>query len=555
MQQNLVFQDFIGQIPAIDKTRLPANAAQTAENCLLESGVLKQMKGTEYKNSLSGTSLKTAYYLPTYGWLTWQSIVDVIPEPAVDSDNRTLYVGDGYPKIVNATLASAGATRRLGVIAATVSLNTLVMGTGDGVSKYTVAYGYTQVDEFGKESALSEVTSPFDLQGGQYVRLSNFVKNSLASTGNDIKYFRLYKRIVGSSGQGDWHIVKARPVSESGTPVWALSTGTVNSTTYVFDCNDAANDLGEIGDNIESENFDPPPDDTKRMVEIQNGVMLACSDHKICPCEPFATHAFPEGYRFEVAETIIDVGVFNESALVVTNGKPYLIGGIDPKNYVKKELPFPYPCVSSRGLVETPIGIFYPSKRGLIWWDGATMKNITEKIIDDATWAALSLSNMISFYHKGAYYAFFSGTDRGFIFDFADQPYIRWFDIGYLVYGGYVDKSTDVLKLICGSASPGIYEMEGASTNLTATWKSREEITPPMHFPFLKVIADFSGSYSITVKIYADSKTITMTISKNGIYRIESGFRAERWAMEVLTQNVPVVKLALGTSAEGLKYV
>ena len=71
-------------------------------------------------------------------------------------------------------------------------------------------------------------SAPYDLEGDQCMKLTGFFRNSLATYGNDIRYFRLYRRVQTSSGNGDWFWVKARV---NGTAYWDLPIGSVNETT------------------------------------------------------------------------------------------------------------------------------------------------------------------------------------------------------------------------------------------------------------------------------------------------------------------------------------
>lgn len=561
----LMFSSLIGRIPILHKTRLPQNAAQVCLNAVADSKALAPMKTIGSSSFAIGTTRqKTLYYVPTYGWTAWSDIVDVVPAPVENTDYRFFYAGpsEGYPKISSKTLISSGATRRLGVLqpnyaASGAPLNFLPIGTGDGTEKYTVSYAYTCVDEFGGESVLSVATAPYDLQGNQCMKLTNFVINSLATYGNSILYFRLYRRVTTTSGAGDWFWVKARAGSTSGTAYWDLPVSIVSSSSYeVFDSDGAGTDLGEIGDNCESSDYDAPPADVIGLTEIQNGVMLAWSSKKVCPNVPFVYHAFPLAYRFDFSETIMGIGVFNETALVATSGQPYLIGGVSPANYVKKKLPYPWPCVSRRSVISSNIGVFYASIRGLVWWNGSSIQIITEKIISEAQWAAMVPTLMMGFFFKGKVYIIMYGTAMGFILDVSgEQPFIIDFTLPYSIYGGFTDKESDVLRLI--SYGDSFYDLRSfgeGSSNLTMQWQSREEVTPAINFSSLKIIG--TGWGTATVKLYGDGLLKdTITATGNGVYRLSSGYRASRWSVEVSSSTVTVEAIAIGTSVREIANV
>ena len=560
----LVFKNFIGRLPILEKTKLPANAGQVCKNAVVESNVLAPMKslGPALLSPGVPTLRVTVYYIPTYNWMSWTNIVDVVPAPVVNTDYRFFYAGpsEGYPKVCSKTLAMVDETRRLGVLQPNYAdsgnpLNFWAVGEGDGTVKHTVSYAYTCVDEFGGESVLSIATAPYDLEGNQCMKLTGFFRNSLALYGNDIRYFRLYRRVQTSSGNGDWFWVKACVESAGGTAYWDLPIGSVNETTEVFDSNSGGTDLGEIGDNCESDDYDPPPESVIGLTEIQNGVMLAWTANQVCPNVPFVYHAFPAAYRIDFAEIVMGIGVFNETALVATSGQPYLIGGVSPANYIKKKLPYPWPCLARRSVVSSNIGVFYASERGMVWWDGTNISIVTKKLISEAQWTALNPANMIAFFYKGQVYVFSYGSANGFILDVSgDQPFIIDFTMPYPVYGGFVDAGTDDLKLICyGGGAYNVFVF-GNGSNLKLEWQSREEITPAMNFSAMKILG--SGWGSATVELYADGVLQdTVSASANMVSRLKAGYRAERWHVVINSSSAEIEAVAIGTSVGEIKNV
>ena len=558
----LLYKNFIGRIPILHKTKLPINAGQTCDNAVVESGALVPMKTLGTGASLeTGELRRTAYYIPTSEWKSWVDVVDVVPAPVVNDNYRFFFAGpsEGYAKI-SSTDHEPTSQRRLGVLQPNYAndgdpLSFLDRGTADGTVKYTVSYAYTCVDEFGGESVLSTATAPYDLDGDQCIELWGFTKNSLATYGNDIEHFRLYRRVTTTSGAGDWFWVKA---GVNGETYWDLPVVTVDDDTLVYDSNTGTNlgtDLGTIGDNCESQDYDAPPEDIIGMTEIANGVLLAWTENQVCPNVPFIYHAFPSGYRIDFAETIMGIGIFQETALVATNGQPYLIGGVSPANYIKKKIPYPWPCLSRRSVVSSNKGVFYASERGMVWWNGTSIRLITENVIGETEWAALIPANMLAFFYKEQIYVFSDESTSGFILDVStENPFIIDFELPYNVYGGFVDAGTDALRLITLSA--GAYRVANFSdgANLTLEWQSREEVTPAMNFSAIKVLG--TGWGTAIIKVYGDGALKdTITATKNGITRLKPGYRAERWSVVVTTSTVDIETIAMATSIGELRNV
>ena len=95
---------FGGIRPVLDPKQLPDNGAQTAENCIFESGRLEPTIGpTTIQSVTAGT--KTIFpwsrgATPTTEWQTWTKDMNVVRGPvALDQYQRIYFTGDGKPKV------------------------------------------------------------------------------------------------------------------------------------------------------------------------------------------------------------------------------------------------------------------------------------------------------------------------------------------------------------------------------------------------------------------------------------------------------------------------
>lgn len=556
----LVFDKFKGEVPILHERELPAGYAQTCVNCNIESGALEAIKGLLVSGIIAESPLKRMFYLKDR-WIAWNLDVDTVKSPVEDSDYRFFYTGDSYPKTVNDTLYDAGTPRRLGVKRPDyVGLAPLTIspgGTGETPLYRTVTYFYTYVTDLGEESRPSVATPAVLLQTGEYVILSNVVLNTYAATGNKIAYVRFYRVTTGDNSNSTWDLVKVRPGAVDTDPVYDVPAASITGTSYqIFDVNSSEDDVHiRTGATCPSEGWIEPPDNLTGLTEYQHGVIAGYYENTVYICEPFYYHAFPTGYQYRCGDTVTGLGVHNQNLIVLTEGEPVALVGSDPAYLTKMVLHYNAPCVSKRSVTPTPHGLFWASKYGIMWSDGISVVNSTESILSKEDWDAWSPSDMIGVYREGKLYAFFNGSDEGFVFDFNGTKDIRRFDIVYNVYD--LHNRTDGELYLLAGASYYAYLWEGHANYLPYTHKSKKESLPSKtNFKWLKFVGDFVGDDSIIVKVYGDGVlTDTVIVDETGVYPLSAGFKARDWEIEIIesgsqSSKVTTNFVALGTSTK-----
>jgi hypothetical protein len=567
------YADFKGELPLLHPRRLPVNFAAACQNCNLESGVIEPAKGLLYSAAIAKEGpISTIFPLGNY-WVGLGGIEKVVKSPVTDSDGRIFYTDAAYLRQTNETLGLSGAAetwpttwRRLGVkkpdyLGDEEALEMEIQGTGDGTTKRAVTYCYTCVTAFEEESRPSTPTGVISLQGGQYVRLKNFIQNTLESSGNEIKYFRLYRVTTGDDGNSEWDMVKARPGSLTATPVYDIPVSAVTSPyVYVYDANDNSgpSDVNmDMGVTCPSIGWNEAPDELEGLIEYQHGMIAGFEDNLVYVSEPFYYHAFPAEYIYKAGHNIKALGFYNEALIAATEAYPMVLIGSDPMALTKINLPYVAPCVSQRSLVSTPFGVFWAAPDGLFWTNGTDGKIITRNTFTKSDWSTFSLSSMIGVFYRGKYLAFFSGSSEGFIFDFNGDGDVVPFDVDTNIYSAYI-KEDGTLYLGCATGGTQVYKWDSGS-NLTWKWKSRVYETPPVNFSALKVTGEFPSGTSITAKIYADGTLKdTLTFTQNTTYRLSAGFLASAWQVEftgtAASGNGPtLIRAGLATSMEELK--
>jgi len=554
------------RIPRISAKLLESNLAQVATNCDLQSGNLKPIKDLSLIQTVAQAGdIRTVHKLNT-AWLAWDSDVDVVKAQVQDSDYRSYFTGDGYPKQTNLTLATSGAastypteTRRLGVVPPDAALTVEPQGTGSGELGVTYSYIYTYVTAWGEESAPSPVTGVSTLEEDQHIRLKGFVKPTLVSNGNDITHFRLYRLLTGTSGTAAYQLVKARPVNLSGTPVWDIPATLVTSDEiYVYDADDDSSptaltsDLGEV---CPTESWVVPPSDMAGLIQFQNGILAGFSGQEVCVSEPHIPYAWPEAYRHTVDYEIVALGVHGSTLVVATDAYPYIIQGSDPSTMTKKRIEVKQKCLSKRGLVSSPYGVFYPSPEGLYQVTSAGQAvNATEAIFTAKQWRALSPETLIGFFYDDSYYGFFQGTNTGIVIDMADTPSLIDVTGGDPIYCGFIHPDQNDLYVVDKSGTTySIRKWEGGTGYKDFTWKSKVFEDRNL-YSCGRVHGDFTNG-NLTLKVYLNGSLVhTATISDEKMFRLPAGSRPNDWEFQ-LEGKPQVDRLLIAASPVELSHV
>lgn len=115
----IALTQFLGEIPKIKARLLSPAHASSATNCKMEQGALNAYHRPTLVETLADDALTV--YKHNGSWLSWNSIVDVVPGPV--AQDRLYITGDGVPKVrmengttynlkVPAPAAKAAVTRR-----------------------------------------------------------------------------------------------------------------------------------------------------------------------------------------------------------------------------------------------------------------------------------------------------------------------------------------------------------------------------------------------------------------------------------------------------------
>jgi len=527
----------IGEFPRYANVKLPDNAAVTAQNMRLDSGVLKPLNGYTQGATLAltGHNINSIHLWKVGGsayWLRFADNVNVIRSPIADDAYSRIY-WSGDTRMDDALLYSytpavytGGGSEypinyyKLGIPAPTTAPTTVLVTAlpTDEVSASARSYVYTYVGKMGEESAPSPPSAILICPNeGATVEINSIVFDTSATTGREIVGARIYRTIVGSTGNSDY--------------LFLAEIALAATLPY----SDSIADDG-LSESLPTATWDNPRDSMYGLGLTAYGVAYAAVGKIVCLSEPFVPYAWPRNYELTCDNDIVAIGHYDSYLIVGTTGRPVMITGIDPQNMSQAELPIIEACVSARSMVSMGAYAIYASPNGLVMASGGNAQLITEGVITGREWANFTPSSIHAYEYRGLY-VFFWYTDSthkgGFIFN-PRAPSEGFISLGSWFVSGYRDIVTDTLWLI--DSSKVLFSFDTDTTNkLTMTFKSKL-------FSFAQFRRFLAGqvlakSYAgMTLKIYADNTLIhTQTVTNRKGFRLPMHENAEFWQLELST--------------------
>ena len=457
-------------------------------------------------------------------WLSWTGVVHAVRGfDAEDTTERTYYSGDGAPKVTDNTIALASppyptANRPLGLPApASAPLVTTDTGTWEGLTE-TYFYVYTYVNDWGWESAPSPVSIQNDRPSDSTATLTGF---AAPPAGNyQINRIRIYRTQTGSATTEFFFLREI-----------AVTTGSTQ---------DDRRDLGEV---LPTVTWLTPPANLSNLTSLWNGMLAGISGNAVRFCEAYTPYAWPIAYDVVPPDSKpVALGVFGQTLLVLTTGRPLVVSGSSPDSMDQQPLEIPQGCVSARSAVSMGSGVAWASEDGLCWYGAGGAKILTAGLMTREDWQALVPSSIIGQMYEGLYFGSYDdGTGRkGFFIEPGNPQGVYFTDTGYAAM--HFDELKDQLYVLSG----GNVQKWDAGAAMTYRFRSKEFRTPrPVNFAAAEVVAD---AYPVTVRIFTEGTLRhTQTVTSYNPFRLPSGFMAASWQMEI-EGTAAVQGAAIGTS-------
>ena len=280
-----------------------------------------------------------------------------------------------------------------------------------------------------------------------------------------------------------------------------------------------------------------PPSDGHGIVALwQFAAMASGKSIRFCPIG--LIYAWPLGYRMLTQDTVVGLGVFNQSLVALTTGRPLLIQGSGPDSMQQEQVPLDQPCVSAASIVSFGFGVVWASPEGLFMMGASGPVNLTGGVMTRADWQALVPSTIVGEQQEGLYYGSYTvgGVTKGFIIDPQRPDGVVFLSAGYAAM--YRDPIQGALFVLSGT---NVQKWDAGSTFMTATFTSKVYRMPVgTSFSCAKIVAD---SYGQVVRFYADGTLrFTKTVANGQPFRLPIGFSASDWQFSIDT-TVPVQAL------------
>jgi len=388
------------------------------------------------------------------------------------------------------------------------------------------AYVFTEVSKWGEEyaeSAPSPVSNllSFDQDDVATIQLPP------APSGRNITHRRLYRSSAGSS-----------------SAAYLFHSEFTADVTGVIDTLPASS----LKEPCPTFGWDEPPADMKGIAAMPNGIVVGFSGRTIHACEPNHPYAFPAKYDIPLDFDIVGIAVSGQTAIVATNGQPYLMTGVDSMGLTTEKLPYNQACISKRSLVALVGAAIYASPDGLVMVSGTNVSVITEGLLSKADWNAYNPSSIFAAEYEGRYLAFYTRTNgqKGcLVLDFKSMSLVEFTAAADAVFS---DKKSDTLYILQGTSVKNFIPASGTAN--TFKWKSKMfRLGAQTSFAWLQVDADFSLG-NVTVKVYAGGNLVsTKTVTSLKPVRLQKG-RYREWQIEIQS-NTRVTSVAVSsTTAE-----
>lgn len=366
---------------------------------------------------------------------------------------------------------------------------------------YTYTWVLKEADMEWESAPYSAETMPsFDVYPDGRVTLFGFEETAVLTAAgwgpiNGTLHYRIYRAVNGVYLYvGELSAIRPPPT----TPI------------QVFSYTDNK-DADQLGEELPSTTWTPPPAALLGLVNLPNGMMAGFQGREVLFCEPYRPYAWPDIYSQSVDYPVVGLGRMDTTLAVLTTGTPYFIQGSSPEVLVMVKSDLEQACVAKRSIVSLGGAVFYASPDGLMMLSSSGSDIITKDLMDRDDWQALHPETLHAYGHDNQYIAFHDAvTDEygnviyGFVLDLKSKQFVRH---SVQAVAGFNDLRGDTLFLV---SADGTLVKWGEGAAVKGVWRSKIFSQPQMNgFACAQVEAGPFGArqpYPLTVRVYADRK-------------------------------------------------
>jgi hypothetical protein len=386
----------------------------------------------------------------------------------------------------------------------------LTQGTAVEAETEATAYLFTFFNDLGEESAPSLPTATVLRADGVTVTVTTPTAiPSGVSEDYGIATKGIYRLATGSTGSV-YRFVAEIPLAQA---------------DYIDSVLDA-----ELGEVLQSEDWDLPPDDLRGIIALPNGIMAGFRRNQLCLSEQNYPHAWPVAYRLPTDTDIVAIANVDTTIVIGTGSFVYTASGNTPDGYSMSTPGVAQACTSKRSMAVGFGGALFAAPDGLMLATGPTLvQNLTANLFTRNQWQALNPSSMLGVVHDDIYFLFYEpvyGSGRlagGYAID-AKPDGFGIIQLSAHATAAHVDPLTDALHLVldlvdepmspyllAASTAPDpdgatIYQFDGDDGELMVyRWRGKLNLLPwPICFQMFKAqAADFDN---LVLRLYADGE-------------------------------------------------
>ena len=242
---------------------------------------------------------------------------------------------------------------------------------------------------------------------------------------------------------------------------------------------------------LESLDYDQPETNMAGMLTIHNSMIVGFFGNTLCFCEPGKPHAWPIKYRQQIDSTIVGLGAFGTTLIILTDKTPWKVDGNNPEAVSLARTDYVLPCVSKRSIVNIGFGVMWSSTGGMAVYSTTIGTDyITKNVHSWTTWPqAVTPSGVVGEYYRGRYFG--SDGTNTFLFERNDQVGGHLVRSDVVFTAAYYLPSTDSFYYV-DSGKVHLWNSPNVGPT-TLDWKSKVFTTKEfINFGAARVIADYS---------------------------------------------------------------
>ena len=395
-------------------------------------------------------------------------------------------------------------------------------------------YVYTHVAVMGgkfQEGPSSSPSNMVTLQEGDPITLTGL---STPQAGHNVSRMRIYRTVDGESE------ATYKFIGEASIAVSYVDT--------------VPEDSAEIGEELQSITWSPPPAELSNITEMPGGILAGTAGNEVCFCEPYQPHAWPLDYRKAVTGAPMALGAFGNSVAVLTDSFPYLITGTHPDSMSIDKLELAWACVSKRSVVDMGYSIVYASPDGLVSVGPGQLELVTRGLFSEREWQALKPETIVAARYDSAYVFFYDDgqTQAGYMFD-PREPLATLTQLGFYADALYTDNRTGTLYMAVQGALVAFNSNQEVTEHYV--WRSKRFVTRhAINFSAAQVKAD---GYPVIFNLYSASEgsvrhRFAKVVTSDDPFRLPGGYRSGEWEVE-LSGDREVTAVFLAETVEELR--